>query len=112
MSTYRRTFDVYETAADHADLILAEEVHVDPPSADEWRLEMISYEADRECIFTQDNWDVVNLFRCSPEMDEAESMGGPLGDYDSIDQYMSAMAYYVWEQLIREALEEKLQERV
>ena len=111
MTTYRNTREVYETAADHADSILAEEVHVDPVDVDEWRSEMVSYEADRECIYTQDNWDVVNLFRCSPEMDEAIAMSRDLRDFDSIDQYMAAMAYYVWDQLIREALEEKLQER-
>ena len=111
MSTYRNTREVYETARDIAQALHNEREHVDPVDVEDWYSESVYYAADRECTFTQDNWDVVNLFRCSPEMDEAIAMSRDLRDFDSIDQYMAAMAYYVWDQLIREALEEKLQER-
>jgi hypothetical protein len=103
MSTYKCIREVYESAADAADTIKREIKHYD---ADEERQqELVSQEADRLCTYTQDNWDVCNIMRCSDEMYEAEVLS-PIGEYTEANDYMTALAFYVWEQLIAEALQE------
>ena len=103
--TYKNIREVYESAADSADTIRREIKHYD---ADEERQqEMVWQEADRLCIYTQDNWDVCNIMWGSNEMDHAEDLA-PIGEYDeSLDYYMKALAYHIWDQLIREALDEE-----
>ena len=98
MSTFKKAFEIRQTALDAVETIRNELKHY--PDSDEY--ELISQEADRQCIYTQDNWDVVNLMRCSDEMDEAEAMAGPLSEYADIDTYMTALAYSIWDQLISE----------
>jgi hypothetical protein len=103
MSTYKCIREVYESAADAADTIKREIKHYD---ADEERQQELAHqEADRLCIYTQDNWDVVNIMRCSDEMEVAESM---IEDFSpsGINGYMAVLAFYIWEQLITEALQE------
>ena len=101
MSTYKNIREVYESAADSADTIRREIKHYD---ADEERQqEMVWQEADRQCIYTQDNWDVCNIMRCSDEMYTAEDLA-PMSEYEGPDSYMMALAFHIWEQLIREAL--------
>ena len=68
---------------------------------EDWYAEQVYAAADRECIWTQDNWDVVNLFRC--ELDDFDLP--PLAEWDDIDHFMAAAAWRIWEQLIREALD-------
>jgi hypothetical protein len=103
MSTYKCIREVYESAADAADTIKREIKHYD---ADEERQqELVSQEADRLCIYTQDNWDVVNIMRCSDEMVEAQEYAS-MGEFEGIDSHMAVLAFYVWGQLISEALQE------
>jgi hypothetical protein len=102
MSTYKCIREVYESAADAADTIKREIKHYD---ADEERQQELVYqEADRLCIYTQDNWDVCNIMRCSDEMETAESMIDM--SECTIDQYMSTAAAIIWHELITEALQE------
>ena len=101
MSTFRNIREVYESAADSADTIRHTMKHYPDSDVDE----LVWQEADRQCIYTQDNWDVCNIMRCSNEMYEAEVLA-PIGDFKEADAYMTALAYHLWEQLIREALEE------
>jgi hypothetical protein len=101
MSTYKCIREVYESAADAADTIRNEMKHY--PDNDIETL--IHQEADRLCIYTQDNWDVVNIMRCSDEMEVAESMIEDFSPSD-INGYMAVLAFYIWEQLITEALQE------
>ncbi len=98
MSTFKSSREVYESARDSADTIRRELEHY--PDDDVFGL--IHQEAERQCIYTQDNWDVVNLMRFSDEMGEAEDMAGSLGGHEGIDSYMTALAFYIWEQLITE----------
>ena len=105
MSTFKNIREVYESAADCADTIRREIKYDD---ADEERQqELVWQEADRRCIYTQDNWDVCNIMRGSNETYEAVDMVSPFNEHDSIDEYMTALAYAIWEQLIREALNEE-----
>ena len=101
MSTYKCIREVYESAADAADTIRNEMKHY--PDND--IQELAHQEADRLCIYTQDNWDVVNIMRCSDEMYEAEVLS-PIGEYTEANDYMTALAFHLWEQLIAEALQE------
>lgn len=101
MSTYRNTREVYETARDIAQALHNEREHVDPVDVEDWYSESVYYAADRECIFTQDNWDVVNLFRCDLEDFDVP----PLSECASIDDYMQTVAWHIWNQLIMEALD-------
>ena len=101
MSTYKCIREVYESAADAADTIRNEMKHY--PDNDIETL--INQEADRLCTYTQDNWDVVNIMRCSDEMDEAQEYAS-MGEFEGIDSHMAVLAFYVWEQLIAEALQE------
>jgi hypothetical protein len=105
MSTYRNQREVYETARDIADSIHRERQHADvqPFDIHEWYAERVYEEAERECTFTQDNWDVCNLFRCSAEFLYADAV--PLSEFEDIDKYMANMAWHVWNQLIMEALD-------
>jgi hypothetical protein len=103
MSTYKCIREVYESAADAADTIKREIKHYD---ADEERQQELVYqEADRLCTYTQDNWDVVNIMRCSYEMIEAQEFAS-VGEFDGIDSHMTVLAFHIWEQLINEALQE------
>ena len=99
MSTYKCIREVYESAADAADTIRNEMKHSQYDSVDV----LVHQEADRLCIYTQDNWDVVNIMRCSDEMVEAQEYAS-MGEFDGIDSHMVVLAYHVWEQLITEAL--------
>ena len=99
MSTYKCIREVYESAADAADTIRNEMKHY--PDNDVETL--VSQEADRLCIYTQDNWDVVNIMRCSDEMVEAQEYAS-MGEFEGIDSHMAVLAFYVWGQLIAEAL--------
>lgn len=101
MSTYRNTREVYETARDIAQALHNEREHVDPVDVEDWYSESVYYAADRECTFTQDNWDVVNLFRCDLEDFDVPS----LSECASIDDYMQTVAWHIWNQLIMEALD-------
>ena len=101
MSTYKCIREVYESAADAADTIRNEMKHY--PDNDVETL--VSQEADRLCIYTQDNWDVVNIMRCSDEMVEAQEYAS-MGEFEGIDSHMAVLAFYVWEKLIAEALQE------
>ena len=101
MSTYKCIREVYESAADAADTIRNEMKHY--PDNDVETL--VSQEADGLCIYTQDNWDVVNIMRCSDEMVEAQEYAS-MGEFECIDSHMAVLAFYVWEQLIAEALQE------
>ena len=105
MSTYRNTREVYETARDVADTIHNERKHLtdEPLDIHEWYADRVYDGADRLCIWTQDNWDVCNLFRCSPEFEIADET--PLSEFDDIDKYMTTIAWHVWSQLIMEALD-------
>ena len=104
MSTYRNQREVYETARGIAQVFKAELEHCQPVfDLDEWYDDQVFAAADRECIYTQDNWDVCNLFRCSPEFDMADEV--PMSEFESIDQYFAYVAYNIWCQLIREALD-------
>jgi len=98
MSTFQKAFEIRQTALDAVETIRNELEHYPDSDAHE----LISQEADRQCIYTQDNWDVVNLMRGSDEMDEALEMAGPLSEYESIDRYMTVLAYCIWDQLISE----------
>ena len=101
MSTYKCIREVYESAADAAETIKREIKHYD---ADEERQQELAHqEADRLCTYTQDNWDVVNIMRCSDEMIEAQEYAS-MGEFDGIDSYMTVLAFHIWEQLINEAL--------
>ena len=103
MSTYKCIREVYESAADAADTIKREIKHYD---ADEERQQELAHqEAERLCTYTQDNWDVVNIMRCSFEMIEAQEYAS-MGEFDGIDSHMTVLAFYIWEQLITEALQE------
>ncbi len=102
MSTYKNIREVYESAADCADTIRNEMKHYPDNDVDE----LVWQEADRQCIYTQDNWDVCNIMWGSNEMDHAEDLA-PIGEYESLDDYMKALAYHIWEQLIREALDKE-----
>ena len=103
MSTFRNIREVYETANGIADMLRNEREHVDPVDVEEWYSESVCEAADRECIYTQDNWDVCNIMRCSDEMYTAEDLA-PMSEYEGPDSYMMALAFHIWEQLIREAL--------
>ena len=96
MSTYKTIREVYESAADSADTIRNEMEHY--PDNDIG--ELVVQEADRQCIYTQDNWDVCNIMRCSDEMYVAEVLS-PLEDFESIDHYMQVLAFRLWEELIQ-----------
>lgn len=100
MSTFKNIRELYETAADCADTVRNEMKHY--PDND--IAELVTQEAERQCIYTQDNWDVCNIMRCSNEMNEADGCAGPLNRYESIDDYMTTVAFVIWEQLIDEAL--------
>jgi hypothetical protein len=100
MSTYKCIREVYESAADAADTIRNEMKYPDNDIQ-----ELVSQEADRLCIYTQDNWDVVNIMRCSDEMIEAQEYAS-MGEFDGIDSHMTVLAFYIWGQLIAEALQE------
>jgi len=101
MSTYKCSREVYESAADAADTIRNEMKHY--PDND---VETLTHqEADRLCTYTQDNWDVVNIMRCSYEMIEAQEFAS-MGEFDGIDSHMTVLAFHIWEQLITEALQE------
>ena len=102
MSTYKVIREVYESAADAADTIRNEIKHYD---ADEERQQqLVSQEADRLCIYTQDNWDVCNIMRCSDEMYEAQEYASMV-EFDGTDSLMVVLAFHIWEQLITEALQ-------
>ena len=101
MSTYKCSREVYEAAADAAECIRNENKHY--PDND--MQELIDEEAGRLSIYTQDNWDVCNIMRCSDEMADAESMID-MGEC-TIDQYMATAAAIVWIALITEALEDE-----
>ena len=103
MSTYKCIREVYEAAADAADTIRHELKHY----PDEDMQELIDQEAGRQSIYTQDNWDVCSIMRCSDEMDTAESMID-LCDCTVIDQYMSTAAAIIWHELITQALQEDI----
>ncbi len=102
MSTFKNIREVYESAADSADTIRNEMKHYPDNDVDE----LVLQEADRQCIYTQDNWDVCNIMRCSDEMYTAEELA-PMSEYKNPDDYMAALAFNIWEQLIREALNEE-----
>ena len=102
MSTFRNIREVYESAADSADTIRHTMKHYPDSDVDE----LVWQEADRQCIYTQDNWDVCNIMRCSDEMYTAEDLA-PMSEYEGPDSYMMALAFHIWEQLIREALSEE-----
>lgn len=101
MSTFTCTREIYESAADAADTIRYEMKHY--PDND--IQELIDQEAGRQSIYTQDNWDVVNIMRFSDEMETAESMIDM--SECTIDQYMSTAAAIIWHELITEALQEE-----
>ena len=105
MSTYRNQREVYQTARDLADMIHQERQHADvePFDIQDWYLERVYQEADRECTFTQDNWDVCNLFRCSTEFCVADEV--PLSEFEDVDKYFAYVASNIWYQLIAEALD-------
>ena len=103
MSTYVHSREVYQTAQDHAEVIREELKHVETFDRDEWLDDAIFMAADREVIWTQDNWDVCNLFRCSPEFEMADEVHH--GEFQTIDQYFACVAHGIWMQLIREQFE-------
>lgn len=102
MSTYRNTREVYEMARDIAQALHNEREHVGPEDVVDWYEQSVNYAADRECIYTQDNWDVVNLFRCDLE----DYYVPPMAMYESIDDYMAGTAWHIWNTLIMEALDQ------
>ncbi len=99
MSTYKNIREVYESAADCADTIRNEMKHYPDNDVEE----LVMQEAERQCIYTQDNWDVCNIMRCSDEMDHAQELA-PISQYESIDDYLTALAFNIWDQLICEEL--------
>ena len=104
MSTYKNTHAVYMNAIRIANDLKDELEHVETFNRDEWLDDAIFMAADREVIWTQDNWDVCNLFRCSPEFHMAEDV--PLSEFETVDAYFACIAHSIWTQLIREAFEE------
>ena len=101
MSTYRNTREVYETARDIAQMLHNEREHVDPVDVEDWYAESVYAAADREGIYTSDNWDVVNWFRCGLDYHDIP----PVRDCESIDDYMQTAAWHIWNTLIMEALD-------
>ena len=99
MSTYKCIRDIYNEAEESADTI-RNEMKRHPDNDVET---LVSQEADSLCIWTQDNWDVCNIMRCSDEMIEAQEYAS-MGEFDGIDSYMTVLAFHIWEQLINEAL--------
>ena len=95
MSTFKCSREVYETARDIAESIRDELKHYPENEA----LELVFQEADRQCIYTQDNWDVVNLFRC-----DLENLDIPPLAESTIDNYMEVAAWQIWNSLICEEL--------
>ena len=104
MSTYVHSREVYQTAQDHAEVIREELKHAKPFDPEEFIDEQVWDAAEHESIYTQDNWDVCNLFRCSPEFHMAEDV--PLSEFETVDAYFACIAHSIWTQLIREAFEE------
>ena len=100
MSTFKCSREIYQSASDSADSIRNEMKHY--PDNDIG--ELIDQEAERQTIYTQDNWDVVNIMRCSDEMEVAEDMID-LSDY-TIDGYMETAAAIIWHELIVAALQD------
>jgi len=99
MSTFKCSREVYETARDSAESIRNELKHYPENEA----LELVYQEADRQCIYTQDNWDVVNLFRC-----EIEDLDLPLISESTIDNYMEVAAWQIWNRLICDELNKEI----
>ncbi len=103
MSTYSNQWEVCDAAR-----VIAEDIHkerqtlsVEPSDIHDWYAERMYEAADREITYTQDNWDVVNLFRCDLEDYDIPRMSD-IGD--DIDSYMQSAAWHIWSQLIMDAL--------
>ena len=99
MSTFKNTREIYESAADCAIAIGAEMKHYPDNDVDA----LVYQEADRMCIYTQDNWDVCNIMRLSDEMSEAQDREAVASQGD-LDGLMTSLAFHIWEQLINEYL--------
>lgn len=104
MNTYSNQWEVCDAAR-----VIAEDLHkerrelsIEPLDIHDWYAERMYEAADREITYTQDNWDVVNLFRCDLEAYDVPRMSD-IGD--DIDSYMQSAAWHIWSQLIAEALD-------
>lgn len=75
--------------------------------------DMVHQEADREVIYTADNYKVVQFMQqwFSEEVDEAEQRFEDYGmTFQGLDHYMSALAYFIWEGHIQAAVTNRIDE--
>lgn len=75
--------------------------------------DMVHPEADREVIYTADNYKTVQFMQqwfCE-EVDEAEQRFEDYGmTFQGLDHYMSALAYFIWESHIDAAVTNRIDE--
>lgn len=75
--------------------------------------DLVHQEADRECIYTSDNYKLVQFMQqwFSEEVDEAEERFVEYCfTFQGLDHYMSALAYFIWESHIECAVEQRINE--
>lgn len=75
--------------------------------------DLISEAADRECIYTSDNYKVVQFMQqwFSEEVDEAEQHWQDCGFvFDNLDNYMTQLAYFIWHGHICAAVTRRIDE--
>ena len=76
-------------------------------------IEFIDDAADRECIYTSDNYKIVQFMQqwFVEEVDEAEQHWHDCGfDFQDLDTYMTQLAYFIWRGHIHAAVTDRIEE--
>lgn len=103
----------------HAHEIVGETMQKDGEFDGDWDqladdcIEFIDDAADRECIYTSDNYKIVQFMQqwFVEEVDEAEQHWQDCGfDFQDLDTYMTQLAYFIWRGHIHAAVTDRIEE--
>lgn len=111
--------DFTNTLTNYAHEIVGETMQRDGEFDGDWDqladdcIDQIDEAADRECIYTSDNYRVVMFMQqwFSEEVDEAEQHWQDCGFvFENLDTYMTQLAYFIWRGHIHAAVTNRIEE--
>jgi hypothetical protein len=114
---YRVEFQ--NAVTNHAHEIVGETMQSDGEFNGDWDqlkddcIDAIYEAADREAIYTSDNYKVVQFMQqwFSEEVDEAEQRVAECGFvFENLDTYMTQLAYFIWQGHIHAAVTDRIEE--
>ena len=111
--------DFQNALINHAHEIVGETMQKDGEFDGDWDelacdcIELIDQAADRECIYTADNYKTVQFMQqwFSEEVDDAEQQWQDCGFvFENLDTYMTQIAYFIWHGHLHAAVTNRIEE--